>query len=79
MTAPRFDSPAFDSLGAGGAGIRRQPQGCDGVRAGILSLEGKWWDGDDLAAAAMNRLTASAWSLAGQPADNETCVTAEPA
>lgn len=69
MTAPRFDSPAFDSLGAGGAGIRRQPQGRDGVRAGILSLEGKWWDGDDLAAAAP----------AGQPADNETCVTVEPA
>lgn len=49
------------------------------MRAGILSLEGKWWDGDDPAAAAMNRLTASAWSPAGQPAYNETYVTAEPA
>ena len=50
-----------------------------GVRAGILSLEGKWWDGDDPAAAAMNRLTPSAWSPAGQPAYNETYVTVEPA
>ena len=51
----------------------------DGLRAGVLSLEGKWWDGDDPSAAAMNRLTPSAWSPAGQPAYNETYVTVEPA
>jgi len=49
-----------------------------GLRAGLLALEGKWWDGDAPAAAAMNRLTPSAWSPAGQPAYNETYVTVEP-
>jgi anaerobic selenocysteine-containing dehydrogenase len=51
----------------------------DALRAGVLSLEGKWWDGDEPSAAAMNRLTPSAWSPAGQPAYNETYVTVEPA
>ena len=51
----------------------------DGLRAGVLSLEGKWWDGDDPAASAMNRLTSPLWSPAGQPAYNETYVTVEPA
>jgi anaerobic selenocysteine-containing dehydrogenase len=49
----------------------------DAVRPGILALEGKWWDGDDPAAVPMNRLTASAWSPAGQPTYNETYVTVE--
>ena len=51
----------------------------DTLRAGVLALEGKWWDGDEPSAAAMNRLTPSAWSPAGQPAYNETYVTVEPA
>jgi anaerobic selenocysteine-containing dehydrogenase len=51
----------------------------DALRAGVLALEGKWWDGDEPSAGAMNRLTQSAWSPAGQPAYNETYVTVEPA
>jgi len=49
----------------------------DTLRSGIVSLEGKWWDGDDPSAAPMNRLTLSRWSPAGQPAYNETYVTVE--
>lgn len=51
----------------------------DTLRPGIVSLEGKFWDGDDPSAAPMNRLTASNWSPAGQPAYNETYVTVEQA
>jgi anaerobic selenocysteine-containing dehydrogenase len=51
----------------------------DTLCAGVLALEGKWWDGDEPSAAAMNRLTPSVWSPAGQPAYNETYVTVEPA
>ena len=47
----------------------------DAVRPGVATLEGKWWDADDPEAAAMNRLTASRWSPAGQPAYNEVYVT----
>jgi anaerobic selenocysteine-containing dehydrogenase len=49
----------------------------DTLRSGIVSLEGKWWDGDDPSAAPMNRLTLSRWSPAGQPAYNETYVVVE--
>jgi len=45
------------------------------VRPGVATLEGKWWDGDDAAAAPMNRLSTSRWSPAGQPAYNEVFVT----
>jgi len=66
-------------LRGGAARIEAVLKVSDGLRAGILSLEGKWWDRDDPSAAAMNRLTPSAWSPAGQPAYNETYVTVEPA
>jgi anaerobic selenocysteine-containing dehydrogenase len=66
-------------LRGGSARIEAVLKVSDAVRAGILSLEGKWWDRDDPSAAAMNRLTPSAWSPAGQPAYNETYVTVEPA
>ena len=66
-------------LRSGAARLEAVLKVSDGLRAGILSLEGKWWDWDDPSAAAMNRLTPSAWSPAGQPAYNETYVTVEPA
>ena len=66
-------------LRGGSARIEAILRVSDALRAGILSLEGKWWDWDDPSAAAMNRLTPSAWSPAGQPAYNETYVTVEPA
>lgn len=47
------------------------------LRPSVVSLEGKFWDGDDPSAAPMNRLTISSWSPAGQPAYNETYVTVE--
>src|SRR5262249_26379217 len=61
----------------GSARIEADLKVSDTVRAGVLSLEGKWWDGDDPSAAPMNRLTRSRWSPAGQPAYNETYVTVE--
>ena len=64
-------------LRGGAARIEAILKVSDGLRAGILSLEGKWWDWDDPAASAMNRLTAPLWSPAGQPAYNETYVTVE--
>ena len=51
----------------------------DAVRAGVVTLEGKWWDMGDAAATPMNRLTQLRWSPAGQPAYNETYVTVEAA
>jgi anaerobic selenocysteine-containing dehydrogenase len=66
-------------LRGGSARIEAILKVSDALRAGILSLEGKWWDWDDPSAAAMNRLTPSVWSPAGQPAYNETYVTVEPA
>jgi anaerobic selenocysteine-containing dehydrogenase len=50
----------------------------DTVRAGIILLEGKWWDGGIREAPSMNRLTPSLWSPGGQPAYNEALVTIEP-
>lgn len=51
----------------------------DGVRPGIASFEGKWWENGAEDAPAMNRLTPSLWSPAGQPAYNEVFVTVSPA
>jgi len=49
----------------------------DTVRAGVILLEGKWWDGGSREAPSMNRLTPSLWSPGGQPAYNEAFVTIE--
>ncbi len=49
----------------------------DAVRPGVVTLEGKWWEGEG--SAPMNRFTSSRWSPAGQPAYNETYVTVEAA
>ena len=51
----------------------------EGIRSGVVAMEGKWWDMGGADAAPMNRLTTSNWSPAGQPAYNETYVTVEPA
>ena len=51
----------------------------DGVRPGIASFEGKWWENGAEDAPGMNRLTPSLWSPAGQPAYNEVFVTVSPA
>ena len=48
-------------------------------RPGVASFEGKWWENGEEDAPAMNRLTASLWSPAGQPAYNEVFVTVEAA
>lgn len=48
----------------------------DAVRPGVATMEGKWWE-VDRPRAAMNLLTASRWSSAGQPAYNEVFVTVE--
>ena len=78
-TARALADGATVVLRGGSARIEAILRVSDALRAGILLLEGKWWDWDDPAAAAMNRLTPSAWSPAGQPAYNETYVTVEPA
>ena len=45
----------------------------------IASFEGKWWENGAEDAPAMNRLSPSLWSPAGQPAYNEVFVTVTPA
>jgi anaerobic selenocysteine-containing dehydrogenase len=64
-------------LKRGSTGIEAILKVSDAIRSGILALEGKWWDGDDASAPAMNRLTQSSWSPAGQPTYNETYVTVQ--
>lgn len=51
----------------------------DAVRPGVASFEGKWWENRAEDAPAMNRLSSSRWSPAGQPAYNEVFVTISPA
>lgn len=46
------------------------------MRPGVAAIEGKWWE-SERPLAAMNRLTPSRWSPAGQPAYNEVFVTLE--
>ena len=62
------------TLRSGSAEIRVILAVSDAVRPGVATLEGKWWDGDETSAP-MNRLSASRWSPAGQPAYNEVFVT----
>lgn len=51
----------------------------DAVRPGVVALPGKWWDRPGETGAVTNRLTASSWSPAGQPAYNDVFVGVEPA
>lgn len=46
----------------------------DQVRAGVVSLPGKWWSFPPETGAVGNTLTSSAWSPGGQPAYNDTWV-----
>jgi anaerobic selenocysteine-containing dehydrogenase len=48
----------------------------DWVRPGVATIEGKWWE-NDRPEAAMNLVTPSKWSPAGQPAYNEVHVRVE--
>jgi anaerobic selenocysteine-containing dehydrogenase len=48
----------------------------EAVRPGVATLEGKWWE-QEQPRAAMNLLTPSRWSPAGQPAYNEVFITIE--
>ena len=48
----------------------------DAVRPGVATIEGKWWE-HDRPDAAMNIVTSSQWSPAGQPAYNEVYVHVE--
>jgi anaerobic selenocysteine-containing dehydrogenase len=50
----------------------------DGIRPGIASFEGKWWEEEESRRQLMNSLTPSRWSPAGQPAYNEVYVRVEP-
>lgn len=46
----------------------------DDIHSGAVSLPGKWWDFPTATSAVANKLTPSKWSVAGQPAYNETFV-----
>jgi anaerobic selenocysteine-containing dehydrogenase len=59
----------------GAAELRLTLAVSDSVRRGVATFEGKWWDGGESQATPLNRLTASCWSPAGQPAYNEVFVT----
>jgi anaerobic selenocysteine-containing dehydrogenase len=48
----------------------------DGIRPGIASFEGKWWE-EEGRRHMMNSLTRSLWSPGGQPAYNEVYVRVE--
>ncbi len=50
----------------------------EALRPGVAAMEGKWWE-HDKPQAAMNALTPSRWSPAGQPAYNEVFITVAPA
>ena len=47
------------------------------IRAGTVSLAGKWWSHPEETAAVGNMLTPAAWSATGQPAYNDTYVEVE--
>lgn len=47
------------------------------IRAGVATLEGKWWEEGNEANPAMNRLSSSLWAPSGQPAFNEIYVLVE--
>jgi len=47
------------------------------IRAGTVSLNGKWWSIPKETAAVGNMLTPAAWSVTGQPAYNDTFVEIE--
>ncbi len=49
------------------------------IRAGTVSLAGKWWSTPEETAAVGNMLTSAAWSVSGQPAYNDTFVEVESA
>ena len=63
---------------SGGEALELVLKVSDAVRPGVATMEGKWWE-QDKPLAAMNLLTPSRWSPAGQPAYNEVFVTVEPA
>lgn len=65
-------------VGNGGETLELVLRVSDAVRSGVATLEGKWWESEQ-PAAAMNRLTASRWSPGGQPAYNEVFVSVSPA
>ena len=47
------------------------------IRAGTVSLAGKWWSKPGETGAVGNMLTPAAWSASGQPAYNDTFVEVE--
>ena len=61
---------------SGGEALELVLKVSDAVRPGVATMEGKWWE-QDKPLAAMNLLTPSRWSPAGQPAYNEVFVTVE--
>ena len=64
-------------LTAGPAALEAVLRLSDGIRPGIASFEGKWWE-EQGSRHLMNALTPSRWSPAGQPAYNEVYVRVEP-
>jgi anaerobic selenocysteine-containing dehydrogenase len=63
---------------SGGTSLRLTVKVSGDVRPGVALAEGKWWESDK-PAAALNRLTPSQWSPAGQPAYNDVFITVEAA
>lgn len=61
-------------LSSGASSLEARLKVSDAVRAGVATFEGKWWE-HERPHAAMNLLTPSRWSPAGQPAYNEVFVT----
>jgi len=59
--------------GALNTGLKVTPQ----IRAGTVSLAGKWWSHPEETAAVGNMLTPAVWSPSGQPAYNDTFVEVE--
>ena len=64
-------------LTAGPAALEAVLRLSDGIRPGIASFEGKWWE-EQGSRHLMNALTPSRWSPGGQPAYNEVYVRVEP-
>jgi anaerobic selenocysteine-containing dehydrogenase len=64
-------------LTAGSSALEAVLRLSDGIRPGIASFEGKWWE-EQGSRHLMNALTPSRWSPAGQPAYNEVFVKVEP-
>lgn len=63
----------------GGGSLRVQLALAEGLHRGVVALPGKWWKADAGGAeSAVNDLTPSTWSAAGQPAYNETFVEVLP-